>query len=245
MRWVLDRTGRLRKRPHYDPAEIDQACEALLIGFLRARYGAISFPISTNDLTVLLEQEVDDLDLYADFSEGARLVQGRTTFFRDGKPRVQIARELAEDVRRENRLRTTLTHELGHVRFHAFLWSGQAMNLSFLHDLDTPLSPQCTPNTLLHANQSDWMEWQAGYASGAFLMPITPLHQMVRALLEEERLFGPISLQQAASHELIERVRLTFGVSEEAARVRLLKLGYLTEGPSVQAALPLFVGTDS
>src|SRR4051794_11791135 len=121
MRWVPDQTGRLRKRPHYDPVEIDHACEAIITQYLVEKYGRATFPISTNDLTILIEQEVDQLALYADFPAEEHLLQGRTTFFRDGKPRIEIARELQEDPRRENRLRTTLTHEFGHVRFQAFL----------------------------------------------------------------------------------------------------------------------------
>jgi len=35
---------------------------------------------------------------------------------------VKISRELSADERRENRLRTTLTHEYGHVHFHNFLF---------------------------------------------------------------------------------------------------------------------------
>jgi Zn-dependent peptidase ImmA (M78 family) len=240
MRWVPDKTGRLRKRPHYTPVEIDQACEAMVTQFLVERYGHATFPISTNDLTILVEQEVDQLDLYAEFQGEDRLLQGRTTFFQDSGPLVEISRELHEDPKRENRLRTTLTHELGHVKFQRFLWSHGTANLSFLGDDHAPLSPRCTGETLLDAKQSDWMEWQAGYASGAFLMPISAVYKVYSALLTEENLIAPLGLSQHAAGELLVRVQLGFRVSEEAARVRLLKLGFLRDRPGSQRALPLF-----
>lgn len=123
MQWVPDRTGRFRWRPHYRPAEIDAICERRVGRFLVDRHGAVSYPLSTADLTVLIEQDAGDLDLYAnlatmDYDRDA--VEGATTFYVDRPPRVEIARALSEEPRREARLRTTLAHELGHVLLHDF-----------------------------------------------------------------------------------------------------------------------------
>ncbi len=52
-------------------------------------------------------------------------MEGVTDFCPGEKPTVRIAHQLSEEPRRENRLRTTLTHEYGHVKFHAFLWAVQ------------------------------------------------------------------------------------------------------------------------
>lgn len=117
MKWVNDKTGRFPRRPHYLPEELDTACEMLIADFLRQRHGKIEFPISTDDLTVLIESMVDDLDLYADLSQEEGEVEGVTDFFPGNRPKVRIAKRLSSDQRMINRFRTTLTHELGHVKF--------------------------------------------------------------------------------------------------------------------------------
>ena len=63
MKWVRDNTGRFIRRPHYDPSEIDFECEQVIETFLRKRYGKVEYPISTSDLTVLIESWVEDLDM--------------------------------------------------------------------------------------------------------------------------------------------------------------------------------------
>ncbi len=61
-RWVSDSTGRFAKRPHYSPEQLDSECERVISEFLQGRYGRVAFPIGTDDLTVLLERDVEDLD---------------------------------------------------------------------------------------------------------------------------------------------------------------------------------------
>src|SRR5579871_4840833 len=85
MRWILDRTGRYRWRPYYTREEIERRCEARVHRFLRTQRGAVRFPISTDDLMVLIEQDVDDLDVCADLSHldhDGMEVEGVTTFIR-------------------------------------------------------------------------------------------------------------------------------------------------------------------
>jgi hypothetical protein len=77
---------------------------------------------------------------------------------------------------------------------------------------------------ILDAPVSDWMEWQAAYAAGAFLMPAS----LVRKLISEAG--------QAGTDELIERVSGTFEVSQEAARVRLVKLGVIQPDQDTEAS---------
>ncbi|MDP6632124.1 MAG: hypothetical protein QGI51_01295, partial [Dehalococcoidales bacterium] len=69
------------------------------------------------------EQDTSGLDLYADLSGAGIDVDGLTDFFLDKKPVVEIARDLSLESRRRNRLRTTLAHEYGHVKFYSFLWN--------------------------------------------------------------------------------------------------------------------------
>ncbi|MEK7353226.1 MAG: hypothetical protein AABZ77_01805 [Chloroflexota bacterium] len=117
-----DSTGRFGWRPYYDQEELDYECERLVTSFLKRKYGETRFPISTDDLSVMIEQETSYLDLYADLSVEGEDVEGLTEFYPNKKPSVKIARELSLDLLRYSRLRTTLAHEYGHVQFHTFLW---------------------------------------------------------------------------------------------------------------------------
>ncbi|MCA1599796.1 MAG: ImmA/IrrE family metallo-endopeptidase [Chloroflexi bacterium] len=237
MYWISDRTGRFPRRPYYSTDDLDALCEDRIRRFLSRQHGRIAYPISTDDLMVLLEQDADDLDLCADLAPlgGAGVVvEGVTTFVPGGRPRVQIERRLVEDTRRETRLRTTLTHEEGHVLLHAFVGRREAATqLPLLFDAAdpaltaAPTTAQCAPEEALGKRRVSWMEWQAGYACGALLMPRTALGDLRGTL----GLSAPIPLQRREADRLIQAVRTRFLVSEAAARVRLLQVGYLTETP--------------
>jgi hypothetical protein len=220
VRWVRDETGRVPLRPHFRPDEIDRECEAMVADFLRRRRGAVAYPLSTDDLTVLVEQETADLDLYADLSAEGPDTEGVTDFFPGQRPRVRIAVALSEGPRREHRLRTTLAHELGHVRLHDCLWT-----------LDTPapaaLNPRCRRATIERPDGADWLEWQAGYACGAVLMPAGAVARVVGAQPDATGRRAPLHAGGTMAGVLVRRVSRTFDVSQVAARVRLLKLGYL------------------
>lgn len=120
MKWVIDRTGRFARRPHYLPEELDSECEHAILAFLNKRYGKVEFPIKTDDLTVFIEEQAD-LDNYADLSGEGEGVEGVTEFVPGKRPVVRIADAL-NAAHLENRLRTTLTHEYGHVHFHRFMF---------------------------------------------------------------------------------------------------------------------------
>jgi len=229
MKWVKDKTGRFAQRPHYLPEELDVECEELISTFLRERHGRAQYPVSTDDLTVLVETLVADLDLYADLSQEEGEVEGVTDFLPGKKPKVRISKRLSEDDRMANRLRTTLTHELGHVKFHAFMFEAPKSGLLF--EPATPnLTNKCKRSNMLEARQSDWMEWQAGFACGAFLMPGTVVAEIVREFVRG--LKDPIAQLHLSSTEgqsLITTLTERFGVSRDAARVRLLQKGILTD----------------
>jgi IrrE N-terminal-like domain len=229
MKWVKDKTGRFAQRPHYLPEELDVECEELISTFLRERHGRAQYPVSTDDLTVLVETMVADLDLYADLSQEEGEVEGVTDFLPGKKPKVRISKRLSEDDRMANRLRTTLTHELGHVKFHAFMFEAPKSGLLF--EPATPnLTNKCKRSNMLEARQSDWMEWQAGFACGSFLMPGTIVAEIVREFVQG--LKDPIAQLHLSSTEgqsLITTLTERFGVSRDAARVRLLQKGILTD----------------
>ena len=225
MKWIRDRTGRFGWRPYYDQAEIELQCEESLAAYWRDQGVVPTYPISTDDLTVLIERNASELDLYANLASEGRDVEGVTEFFPRKRPAVRIAKYLSERPHRENRLRSTLAHELGHVVFHHFLWS-----------LDTGGAPRksmrrkhhkCRRQKIVEARMVDWMEWQAGYAGGAFLMSVTPLRDLVAAAFDEWSVGRRVEGASDHHRELVERVAATFAVSKDAARVRLTQLGYV------------------
>jgi len=225
MRWVPDRTGRFRWRPWYSKDDIDQVCENRMGGFLRERHGLVAYPVSTDDLTRFIERETDDLDLYADLTglgQAGVEVEGVTTFVRGHRPRVQIARSLSLTPGREPRLRTTLAHELGHVLLHNFVAMREDELLPDGVD-DGP--PACVDPGPPARPGVDWMEWQAGYACGALLMPTTELHAVVQPVLERYGTGLPVG--RSAFGPLIDRVQGHFLVSAAAAHMRLRRLGYV------------------
>src|SRR5271156_2670743 len=219
MKLVRDTTGRFRERPHYELDELEEECERTAFTFLEEQYGQVLIPIPTNALVVLIEQYAEDLDLFADLSGEGASVQEVTEFFSSGKPQVQIARELSKQFWRAHRLRTTLAHEYGHVLLPARLGAQSGGPRGPLRCLRQPLLPGSTT--------TDWMEWQAGYVSGALLMPRSRVKLLVEAFLKDANAKLPLDLESEDASELKQRMSVAFDVSSEAAGVRLLKLGYL------------------
>jgi hypothetical protein len=232
VRYVADRTGRFAQRPHFEPKELDRECEQIVTTFLKSRYGEARFPISTEDLTLLLERHVDGLDQYADLSAYGADVEGVTEFNPGKKPYVRIADKLSSDARRENRLRTTLTHEFGHVHFHGYLWSAEPERIDLLAAAKGPARHNCRRHDMLNASQTDWMEWQAGYVSGALLMPISYVRKVIAQYQDQHGLFGSMRLGGEHGLDAVRLVMQEFQVSEEAATIRLLKLGILGDSDS-------------
>ncbi len=81
---------------------------------------------------------------------------------------------------------------------------------------------------MIDAHESDWLEWQAGYASGALLMPISALQRVTERFFDQHEISGPLNLADAPGQALVSYTQKKFQVSADAARVRLLKRGYLT-----------------
>jgi hypothetical protein len=225
MKWVRDRTRRFEWRPFYTQQEIDIQCEDLVSSFLRDKSGSSTYPIRTDDLTVMIERDVSDLDLYTNLSSEGRGVEGVTEFHRGQKPSVRIAAYLSAEPKRENRLRTTLAHEYGHVVFHNFLWTFDRFGPQLRSNLKR--SPRCRRARIVGAPQTDWIEWQAGYAGGALLMPATPVGELVGETLRERGTAGLVEPGTDHHQELVNRVAGAFAVSKDAAKFRLLKLGYV------------------
>lgn len=223
MKFLRDPLGRPIKRLYFDTEELDERCERIIRDFMDRRSGGFRLPIPTDEIVRMIETEADDLDMYANLPEGQ---DGFTEFFVDRKPKVQISRRLS-DPRYENRLRTTLGHEYGHVWFHATLWR-QSVKYSDRRP-ETPLWV-CHRDTIVTAPENDWMEWQAGYICGALLMPRTNLIVLTNQVAENYGGAAPVALDAPAGRDLIQQVRKRFQVSEQAAQVRLSRLGLVAEG---------------
>lgn len=227
MKWVPDRTGRFTRRPHYLPAEIDDECESVILSFLRKKYGKVEFPVKTDDLTILIEERAD-LDSYADLSGEQGEVEGVTEFMPGKRPVVRIADSLSQKCM-ENRLRTTLTHEYGHVHLHQFMFAdADIQSPSLFPRQEKGHTNKCRRDSIVEASETDWMEWQAGYACGAILMPAGALTDKVKHFREENKIpFTNLALDSEIGQLLIAAVASTFQTSKDAARVRLLKKGIL------------------
>ena len=233
MKWVPDKTGRFARRPHYAPEDLDAECDRIICAFLQQKYGKVEFPVKTDDLTVLIEQKAD-LDSYADLSAEEGDVQGVTEFTPGKRPVVRISDTLQAPYL-ENRLRTTLTHEWGHVHLHQFMFEVETKPRSLFGEDQQSVINKCKRDNIVGASETDWMEWQAGYVCGAILMPAGPLIETVLAFRRDNGLaLSNLALNSDAGQRLIDAVSAMFQTSKDAARVRLLKKRILTDAGLVR-----------
>jgi hypothetical protein len=227
LKLVPDNTGRFAQRPHYEQSELDLECEVLVSRFLKLRGDARRIYLTTDELTLLIEQHGGDLDAFADLTPDGPDVEGVTRFPREDRPLVAISERLA-DPNRENRRRSTLAHEFGHLYFHKPLWDEKYRERLF--DMGVVGSSICRRETILGGTGAiDWMEWQAGYVSGAILMPATPVRRVVSEFCCARGWHSAIAVNSDRAGPLITLETDQFMVSQDAARVRLLRLGLLTE----------------
>ena len=189
--------------------------------------GRIPLPIETDGLASLIERDTSDFDPGADLTDYGRDVEGVTEFKRGHKPRVRIVAALAYEGERQNRYRTTLTHEYGHVHFHAYLFETEPHEDLFNPKGAGARQQVCKRDGIVNARQTDWMEWQAGYVCGSLLMPVSHLCRVVSDYQQANGIFGPIAAGSVQATALIDKVRSEFLVSADAARVRLSQHSYL------------------
>ena len=232
MKWVRDRSRRFEQRPFYTQDELNLQCEEIVKDFLKSKNGFIMYPITTDDLTVMIERDAAELDLYANLTDEGSGVEGVTEFRRRRKPSVRIAKYLSGAPSRENRLRSTLAHEYAHVVFHGFLWALESGSRKPGHAQS--YYRRCRRTRVVLSPYNDWMEWQAGYAAGALLMPITPLREIVESSLGEWGVGKFVRSHTDYYSELVQRIAATFSVSKDAAGVRIMKLGYVAPTSAVK-----------
>jgi Zn-dependent peptidase ImmA (M78 family) len=73
------------------------------------------------------------------------------------------------------------------------------------------------------------MEWQAAYIGGALLMPRDPVRLLVRETAVREAMEPAAGADSDLGQAVILRVKKGCHVSQQAARVRLVKLGLLSQ----------------
>ena len=79
MKPLRDPLGRPIQRLYFKTEVLDARCEGIIKDFMERRSGGFRLPIPTDELTRLIEEEADDLDLYAQLPDG---VEGLTDFLR-------------------------------------------------------------------------------------------------------------------------------------------------------------------
>jgi len=222
MKLLRDPLGRPIPRLYFDVDELDRECERIVTDFMDCYSAGFSLPIPTDDIIRMIEMEADDLDMYADLPEE---LDGYTDFFFEHQPRVRIAKRLS-DPRYENRLRMTLSHEFGHVHFHAPLWTDGRIERD-----RRPAEPcwTCNRDTIVTAPENDWMEWQAAYIGGALLMPRETVRLLVPGIGMREAGALAVGADSDLGQAAILRVTKGCQVSRQAAQVRLVKLGLLSQ----------------
>jgi hypothetical protein len=219
--YVRDVTGRFPERPYYEAAELNELCEGIVQPFLVRKHGSCLYPIRTDDLALLLELQDVILDSYCDLSAYGANTEGASVFAPDEPARVSISKNLSENPRRENRYRSTLAHEFGHVLLHGPLFCA-AKTGDLFETSSSSRAATCKRQTIERAPWSDWLEWQAGFVSGALLMPASAVRNLAKDILMGQ---ATPPLASPAAEALIEDVRRAFQVSREAAEVRLQQLG--------------------
>jgi len=229
MRMIRDPKGRFPERPYYTNDELDRECERLVRDLHRKRNQEARPRITTDELHLLIELNDASLDSSADLTIYGDDVEGVTAFHPDRDPEVAISDRLANDPRRENRLRTTLAHEFGHVHFHRHLWAGKFQHGELFDRRSHENKAICKRDTIIQAANYDWMEWQAGYVSGAILMPVTSIRRLVSDYCQERDLHAAVAVRSDHGRQIVGAVMETFQVSEEAAQVRLKVLKLLGE----------------
>jgi hypothetical protein len=220
MRWIADNTGRFGRRPFYSNEEMEFECEGVVSEFLSEARGGVVYPLTTDDLTLIVERYAD-LDLYANLRIEGEDVQGLTSFASGRRPAVRIDKRLSADERRTNRLRTTLAHEFGHVRLHNVLFQEEARGVPLFGEVRTG-QQKCRREGIANPSGTDWLEFQAGYVCTALL---APKRRVLGVLARANPSGALLVVGQPAAEAAAHAVADAFEISLEAARVRLKTVG--------------------
>lgn len=222
MKSYRDPLGRPIRWLYLKTEVLDRRCEGIMREFMNRRSGGYRLPIPTDELIRLLEERAEKVDTYAELPEG---IDGQTLLFYDRRPIVKIAERIYR-TRSDHRVRTTATHEFGHVWLHAPLWREAGARMA---GSGGPVW-SCHRDNIVNAAKTDWVEWQAGWVSGAILMPASSLREWAGEYAARFGMNSPVAVNSQAGSALIMRVVEECDVSILAARVRLSKLRLVVDG---------------
>lgn len=236
MKWIKDKTGRFPERLFFEAGEIDLECESIIRIFFHKELGkTFRPPFTCDDLEVLINSEVAKLDLYADLSGEGEGIEGITEFLPDKKPVIKISSLLSSSDIYKNRLKSTMAHEFFHAKFHRLLWELKwSQDELFKRSFE---KIKCHRKQILWAGQTDWIEWQAAYGSGAFTMPKSFLLKAVKDFRNDNHINVTAPIYSDTAGEMNQYIAGIFEVSEEAVKVRLSQLGYIHEEPNKNLTL--------
>lgn len=220
----------------YRPQEIESIAEEEL-----RRAGLMpGLPATAVDVEQLVEDHLQaELDQYAPLP---RDVLGVTEFRSGLPPRVLINRALTEAAFESpdpppgvlGRWRATVAHEAAHILLHRSLSEPDPAQISLLDPsaLEAPIQSQrlfrCLAREVEFGGGRDWREVQANRCMAALLMPRSAFLGAVSRAREGIGLLPGEPLRAEAMDPLVRKLARWFGVSRQAARIRLAELGLVS-----------------
>jgi hypothetical protein len=219
------------ERLWFEPAEIESMMEAEL----RKASLMPSESAPVVKLEVFVERHLKvTLDQYAALDPS---VLGVTEFFEGKPPRISINEDLTGSALDGEssapglvgRWRATLAHEAGHVLLHRSLFEFAVGNMTLFGTERREGGRQlqrCLKREVADAGGSDWREVQANQAMAALLMPKSLFHKLAREQITQ--LFpGHDAIPAGSEDRIAARLAPVLEVSKQAARIRLLTLGFV------------------
>lgn len=153
-------------------------------------------------------------------------VLGYTAFA--SPPKVSINRALTDAAQRPGagraavgRWRATLAHEAAHILLHARLFQ--------VPEDAADETRRCLRTEVGAREASDWREVQANIGMGSLLLPRPGVIDAVRTMLIAERVIPPVPAASPTGYRLIGELTRRFAVSRQAARIRLIGMGLMTD----------------
>lgn len=152
------------------------------------------------------------------------------------------------EVEQTGRCRFTLGHESGHWIFHKHRFQrDDDLPFACVSEAPASVSFRCQSKNMGRISQynyfqtdEEWMEWQADSFSSAFLMPQSTFRQAADRLLmklgisAEDMRYDEYGTENSKLGLIIEELAHIYDVSNQAAAVRLCKLGYLPQDQLTQ-----------
>lgn len=138
----------------------------------------------------------------------------------------------------DRRLAFTYGHELGHYVTQYSLFHIDSSQLSlFGASENEQVAVICNRNSIGGnlkkelITKEDWQEWQANYFSSSILIPRTSLKKELSSYLENNDIMSQDAalnkLDTNSLNNLIHKLSITYDVSNEMMKNRLIDLGYL------------------